>query len=64
MSLFTHPYVTQVIIFLGSRNEKEHIEEILLKREHFDEHKQNNMRRQGTHFLFGAKYSLTSNILT
>lgn len=43
MSLFTHPYVTLVIIFLGNRNEKEYnIEEILLKRDNFDEHKQNN----------------------
>lgn len=40
MSLFTH--VAQVVIFLGNRNEKEYnIEEILLKREYFNEHKQN-----------------------
>lgn len=49
MSLFTHPCVAQVVIFLGNINEKEYnIEEILLKREYFNEHKQNNINSDRT----------------
>lgn len=49
MSLFTHPCVAQVVIFLGNISEKEYnIEEILLKREYFNEHKQNNINSDRT----------------